>query len=53
MSSSMASVLALVLASALGSVGVALGQLEATSAPHSPSSANPTTQAAGHGQSWG
>lgn len=53
MSISMASMLALVLASALGPVGMVLEQLEATSAPHSPNSANPTTQAVGHGQSWG
>lgn len=53
MSISMASVLALVLTSALGSVDMALGQLEDISAPHSPNPANPTMQTGGHRQSWG
>lgn len=50
---SMASVLALVLASALVSGGMALGHREATSAPHSPNPPNPTMQAVGRGQSRG
>lgn len=45
----LALVLALLLASALAAVGTALGQLEATSAPHCPNPTNPTTQAVGHG----
>lgn len=50
---SVASVLALVLISALGSEGMALGQLKDTSAPHSPNPASPTMRAGGHRQSWG
>lgn len=53
MSLSMASALALVLTSALGSVGMALGQLQDTSAPHSPNPANSTMQTGGHRQGWG